>query len=158
MTPLIERLMAKVVVSETGCFEWTGFLSKLGYGQIWDNDEKRKILVHRAMLKCMGISIPDGFVVDHLCRVRNCVNPEHLEAVRPQTNTLRGVGLTAVNAEKTHCPRGHAYDEVNTRVGSNGRRYCFICRKKQSAENYQKRKLSQTKNRLQSVSDCVTVP
>jgi len=78
--------------------------------------------------------VPLGLELDHLCRVRRCVNPEHLEEVTHQTNVLRGEGVAAINAAKTHCPQGHPYDEKNTLVWM-GERLCKACRR----ERYYKR-------------------
>lgn len=72
--------------------------------------------------------IPEGLVIDHLCRNRGCVNPDHLEAVTQRENILRGEGLAAANARKTHCPKGHPYSGENLYVvPSSGRRQCRIC-------------------------------
>jgi hypothetical protein len=64
--------------------------------------------------------IPEGLVLDHLCRVRNCINPEHLEAVTAKVNTQRGIYAT-----KTHCIKGHEYTPENTYTGR--QRRCRIC-------------------------------
>lgn len=62
-----------------------------------------------------GEPIAEGYEPDHLCRVRNCVNPAHLEPVTRRENVFRGIGNPTVeNAGKTHCPQGHPYDEANT--------------------------------------------
>lgn len=60
--------------------------------------------------------IPDGLVLDHLCRNRACINPNHLEPVSTRVSILRGEGVMARHARKTHCPHGHPYDEPNTWV------------------------------------------
>lgn len=72
--------------------------------------------------------IPDGLTLDHLCRVRHCVNPDHLEAVPIRVNTLRGDSPAARNAAKTHCVRGHAFDSENTAYDKRGRRSCKACK------------------------------
>jgi hypothetical protein len=80
--------------------------------------------------------IPSGMVVNHICKTRNCVNAQHLQIVTPRENTLRdSVAAPAVNARKTHCPRGHEYDR--TYKGRRGmQRYCSIC------ESAKKRRLA----------------
>lgn len=74
--------------------------------------------------------------IDHLCGVRRCVNPEHLEAVTHRENLLRGTGFAAVNAAKTHCPHGHEYTPENTyhNPNPNGGRICRTCKRKRDAE------------------------
>lgn len=70
--------------------------------------------------------IPEGLTLDHLCRVRRCVNPSHLEPVTNRENILRGNGATAINARKTHCKRGHSLE--NAYVSRNERRTYRVCR------------------------------
>lgn len=67
--------------------------------------------------------IPSGMVVDHLCRVRSCVNPDHMEVVSRGENVLRGVGISARNKSKDRCPKGHPYNGVK----KNGNRFCNTC-------------------------------
>ena len=65
---------------------------------------------------------------DHLCRVRSCVNPAHLELISVKQNVMRGTGLTAMNAKKTHCPSGHEYTPANTYIFPDGvERKCREC-------------------------------
>jgi len=123
-----ERFLAKVRVSETGCWEWLGNRSPNGYGRFWWNGQKG--LAHRFAYETFIGAIPEGKELDHKCRNEGCVNPEHLELVTHQENILRGV-TGEVNARrirgKTHCPRGHPYDEVNTYIDPRGNRNCRIC-------------------------------
>ena len=114
-------------IPETGCLEWTGSLSK-GYGQI--NVGVRPEKVHRLMYRLWVGEIPDGMSIDHLCRNTKCAAPDHLEAVTLSENTRRQLqDIGHHNALKTHCPKGHPYDESNTRYASQGTgRVCRMCR------------------------------
>jgi hypothetical protein len=101
-------------------------LTGAGYGRF--NIDYRYRLAHRYAYELLRESIPDGMVIDHRCRNRPCVNPDHLEVVSMRENTLRGVGVTAINARRTHCPKDHPYSEANTYVSPKGYRQCRICR------------------------------
>ena len=134
--PLAERL-AELTFPEpnSGCFLWCGVRTRDGYGLIRVVGRRSKTLVHRAAYELEHGEIPDGLTLDHLCRNRACLNPRHLEAVPMRTNVLRGQGPTALNAAKTACVQGHAYDSENTRWGgSEGMRY-RICRACKIAAN-----------------------
>jgi hypothetical protein len=96
-----------------------------GYMQI--GFEARSQLAHRLMYEALVGPIPDGLTIDHLCRVRACVNPAHLEPVTMRENVLRGTSFAPVNLAKTHCPHGHEYTVENTRIRSCGRRACREC-------------------------------
>lgn len=107
-----------------GCWEWIGFRTADGYGRVLGRG------AHRYSYELAHGVIPDGLQVDHLCRNRSCVNPDHLEAVSPRTNVLRSpTAVASVNARKTHCPQGHKYDINNTRLTSDGWRRCKTCEK-----------------------------
>jgi hypothetical protein len=122
-----ERFWAKVNrTGPTECWEWNGAMSN-GYG-VFNHVRGKGMRSHRyAYLQLVG-PIPDGLVLDHLCRNRRCCNPAHLEPVSNRENILRGDSFGAVNARKTHCPQGHTYDEANTYVDARGCRHCRICR------------------------------
>lgn len=134
MTPLRERLLGNAIINlETGCWEWTGTRNPKGYGMLRTGGRRRQ-LVHRVSYEMTYGPIPEGLQIDHLCRVRNCLNPAHLEAVTNQVNTLRGETVTAANAAKTHCSQGHEFTPENTHMEAYGARRCLTCRRKRNRE------------------------
>ncbi len=117
-------------IAPSGCWLWRGSTrATRGYGVM--RYRTRREYSHRFAYMMVHGGIPKSLVIDHLCRVRHCVNPAHLEAVTSGTNVLRGVGLTAVNKAKTTCPKGHplAGDNVMRSSRADGRvsRKCRIC-------------------------------
>ncbi|SHJ58333.1 Helix-turn-helix [Nocardiopsis flavescens] len=125
---LPDRFWAKVdkTSSPSGCWLWTAGTDWWGYAEFSVNGQSRG--AHRVAYAALVGPIPDGLTIDHLCRVRHCVNPGHLEPVSIRENTLRGNTITAANAAKTRCGRrGHPFDEANTRIGSKGERRCRAC-------------------------------
>ena len=106
------------------CWEWTAAL-KRGYGTIKRQGGMRP--AHRVAYEYLRGPIPDGLTIDHLCRNLPCVYPWHLEPVTNKVNLARGVGPSALNARKTHCKRGHLFDEANTHRDDTGRRRCRAC-------------------------------
>jgi hypothetical protein len=125
---LRERLFSRLIINpETGCLLWTGSCSEEGYGRL--GRDGRKALVHRVMYELFVGPIPDGLEIDHLCRVRNCAAPGHLEAVTGRVNKLRGNTITAAAAGATHCPQKHEYDLLNTWISPAGQRRCRACRR-----------------------------
>lgn len=102
------------LVEFDGCWSWLGAKTVDGYGKF--NRNCVSMLAHRwAYAFCIG-PIPHRLTIDHLCRNRGCVNPDHLEAVSDRVNILRGTSPAAINAVLTACRRGHPFDDANTRI------------------------------------------
>ena len=92
---------------ESDCWLWTGAGQGTGYGVYKATSGEPWSMAHRVAYEILVGPIPKGLYLDHRCRVRNCVNPAHLEPVTTRTNTLRGNSPPAVNARKVFCIRGH---------------------------------------------------
>lgn len=129
---VLERFEEKVMVDpNSGCWLWTRGLNPGGYGSFF-YEKRPSIQAHRAAYLLYVGPIPSGMELDHLCRMRSCVNPNHLEPVTRQENLRRGIGPTLKKAEfdaKTHCPKGHKYTQENCRIqkiAGGFRRY--VCR------------------------------
>jgi hypothetical protein len=116
-----------------GCWEWVGALRGGGYGH-WNRNPTGEGQAHRAVYVMTHGPIPKGMTLDHLCRNRICVNPDHLEIVTHRENILRSNGLAAKNLSKTECPLGHPYSGDNLVICRNGRRRCRICRVAETAK------------------------
>jgi hypothetical protein len=116
-----------IPVPESGCWLWVRAIGSHGYGKVG------KLYAHRISYEFYREPIPLNMQIDHLCRVRCCINPNHLEVVTAQENRLRGNWPSAVHARQTHCVNGHPFDEVNTweRKLQNGKkaRVCRECRR-----------------------------
>ena len=124
---LPDRFWRKVKPNElTGCWEWQDYLHN-GYGAFYVS-RRRRIRSHRLVMGTIE-PIPDGLVIDHICRVRRCVNPKHLRVVTPATNSLENnLSPVALNARKKHCIRGHAFADGHW-IDSRGYRVCEQCRR-----------------------------
>lgn len=134
---LPKRMSDKIFIGVgCGCWEWAGAKQSNGYGRLW-NGEKSDYS-HRVVFTQIKGNIPSGLDLDHLCRNRRCVNPDHLEPVTRSTNLRRGnagENIAIPLRNKTHCPRGHEYSGHNLTV-RNGRRHCKAC----ARERYHERK------------------
>ncbi len=107
----------------TGCWFWTGPDNGKGYGVLgWQG---RHLRAHRLAYELLRGPI-NAETLDHLCRRRNCVNPDHLEPVSNKENILRGESFTVQNKRKTHCKYGHPFTGIERRRGKIGRR-CLTC-------------------------------
>lgn len=123
--PIAERFF-RYVDPQGPCWLWTGAKSDRGYGLFNRGKELGHANAHRVAWTLLVGEVPRGLEIDHLCRVRLCVNPDHLEPVDHLENLRRGFGVGSVNAAKTSCPRGHEYDWVlHTPKGLNRR--CRRC-------------------------------
>lgn len=125
-----ERFWSKVDTSGP-CWEWTAALSVGGYGKytVVVDGKTKYPYAHRYAYEILVGPVPEGTDLDHLCRVRKCVNPDHLEPVSRRENVRRGIGPTGLNMAKTSCPSGHEYSQENTFVSRAGYRQCKICRR-----------------------------
>ena len=113
----------------SGCWLWIGPLQR-GYGSI--SIGGRHVKAHRWAYERFCCEVPAGLELDHLCRNKSCVNPDHLEAVTHSVNIARSDSPAkgrAFNLAKTHCPAGHPYSGDNLYVRPNGVRECRICKR-----------------------------
>lgn len=112
-----------LIESPEGCWLWTGYLDRGGYG--FTRCAGKHAHVHRFIYESLVGPVPLGLELDHLCRVRACANPAHLEPVDHRENVLRSpIGLAAINARKTHCKRGHPF---NAPTAAGRKRVCRPC-------------------------------
>ena len=126
-----ERLTRHIDITSDGCWLWTGSLDAAGYGRIYLGPEVgRPGLAHRASYEMAVGPVPDGLVLDHLCRVRRCVNPAHLEPVTHRENVLRGEAPNIVLHRLGVCARGHDLaTEASRRRSTGAVVYCRACRR-----------------------------
>jgi hypothetical protein len=123
-----ERFLEKVNMTGS-CWLWKAHLTDDGYGWFrWWGGTK----AHRFSYEKFKGKIPDGLVIDHICRVRHCVNPAHLQLLTNKQNVLLGIGSPALNARKTHCKRGHELIGNNFEIRGRSR-CCLLCRKQMGA-------------------------
>lgn len=131
----LERFMAKVEVLPNGCWRWTAATGGKGvhlYGIVQSDGKVR--IAHRVSFDHFKGGLIEGdrrITIDHLCRVKLCVNPEHLEQVTHRENLLRSeLTLNSINAAKTHCVAGHEFTPENTYISkTNGQRVCRLCKR-----------------------------
>lgn len=132
------RFVEKIDYSSE-CWTWSGSLDTSGYGLFRDGKLWK---AHRwAWTRTVG-PIPPRMQIDHLCRNRACVNPDHMEVVTQRENMRRGTGFSARNARKTHCPQGHEYTPDNTVIfpSQPTSRRCLTCTRKWSRESERRRR------------------
>lgn len=124
------HIAVRIIPNAAGCWMWQGSISPEGYARIGGK------YVHRIVCEWAHGPIPEGHEVDHLCRVRACVNPEHLEAVTHQTNMLRGMSPSAITIRTDRCKNGHPFS-ANAGPKGDGR-YCKVCRRELQQEQYRR--------------------
>lgn len=139
----IENVFWKYVSPEpnSGCWLWDGPLNGYGYGRF--SFEKKDYMAHRLSYELHRTQIPEGMQIDHLCRVRCCVNPDHLEIVSPGENTVRGwqaANYERPEARRSHCPKGHPYSGDNLYVSPKGFKECRTCKRETNRRSRQRLK------------------
>ncbi|GHJ59171.1 hypothetical protein NOK12_16890 [Nocardioides sp. OK12] len=134
----IDRFAQKVALTDAGCLVWLACTNSTGYGTFAGGAGKT-VMAHRWSYEHHVGPIPEGLHLDHLCRNRACVNPEHLEPVTVSANLLRSVEVGKSNARKTHCPSGHPYSADNVYLYSTPakpiNRLCRACRRARAQKN-----------------------
>jgi hypothetical protein len=136
---LEQRIRESSVIDPiTGCWNWTKELSKpQGYARMVigsrADQTRRDTYGHRVSYEVFRRKIPDGMVIDHVCRNRACVNPEHLRLVALGQNTLENsLSTSAINAQKTYCIRNHPLFGDNLYISPEGGRQCRTCTRMRS--------------------------
>lgn len=133
MKNTLDIFWSKVEKTES-CWLWLGYKINSGYGKFVYKGEN--MLSHRLSYQLHKGKIPQGLEIDHLCRVKHCVNPDHLEAVTRKENQIRGMGFISIESKKTHCPQGHPYSGDNLFIDYKGGRRCRKCSRVQADAYY----------------------
>lgn len=130
------RLLGACEADQNGCWRWGKSLTRDGYGQI--SVRGRMKLAHRVSYELLVGPIAEHLVIDRLCRVRDCLNPEHMDPVTPIENTYRGLDARLWR-HGTHCKRGHAFNDENTYFNAQGNAVCRPCQRIRQKLKYQRR-------------------
>lgn len=168
----VHRFWSKVLIpvddrgepDREACWSWTCSRNSYDYGSFSVKDgpvpgKRRNKQAHRVAYELTIGPIPDGLTLDHLCRNRPCVNPYHMEPVTHAVNILRGQGAAALNAEKTHCKRGHPFSGDNLHIAPDGSRCCRECsREKQRRQTRARGKVRWTPETKAEVAERRTSP
>ncbi len=140
VAPAAERFLLRIRLDDE-CWIWTAAKTGGGYGRFSVGGKNQYI--HRWAFEHFKRRLLAGEEIDHTCRNTACGNPKHLEAVSGRINVLRGCGITAKNAEKTHCPRGHPYSLENTYVEPGRHRRCRICNRSRLQRRRDRRRIEE---------------
>lgn len=149
----------RVEVAPSGCWLWTGNQNGRGYGYLYVRGshaagQERRRVSHRVVYEILIGDVPEGLELDHLCRVRLCCNPSHLEPVTRAENVRRGDAPDAVRrlyAAQTHCVNGHEFTPANTRQRPTGGRACRQCgRDRRAAWTPEQREAELAKGRVRA--------
>lgn len=133
----VERRLGRHVSIEGDCWIWQGATTRNGYGMV--QVDGRRWMAHRYAYTALVGPVQPQLDLDHLCRRRACVNPDHLEPVTRSENLRRGMPRGEHLRARTECPRGHPYDERNTAV-RNGHRICRACDRDRARRNREVRR------------------
>jgi hypothetical protein len=136
---LKELVASRIQIDSNGCWIWQRAVSSHGYGSFIVAGKQFR--AHRLSYEAHRGPIPKGLVLDHLCRVKQCCNPDHLQAVTQRENTLRGENFIAALAQATHCKHGHPLSGDNLYLHPNGGRDCRACRSRRSKESRLRRSI-----------------
>lgn len=130
---VLARFMSKVRVEPSGCWLWLAAVNRVtGYGVF--KGATKAVNAHRFAYEAFQGPVPEGLQLDHVCRVKRCVNPAHLEVVTASVNTWRHFSLT------THCSEGHPFSGSNLRTTPKGHRRCRACERAWNTTARQKRR------------------
>ena len=124
----MDTLFFQKVDASGPCWLWTGYTMPSGYGRM--TRKQIGYLAHRYAWELLVGPIPNGMELDHLCKVRNCVNPDHPEPVSHAENNRRSGNLAGLRSRQTHCKNGHEFAEENIYRNARGNRVCRACTRK----------------------------
>lgn len=128
------KIQSRIQTDDNGCWNWIGATRPDGYGIMYNKEKGKPQRAHRVTYSLLVEPLIEGLVIDHLCRNRRCVNPNHLRQTTQRENTLSGVGPAAKKHAQTECVKGHKFDKSNTYIHpKRGTRHCRTCTNETSA-------------------------
>lgn len=142
----VERFSKKFTIEDNGCWLWNAHTNNDGYGRF--NIKGKIKFAHRVSYIFVNGNIKKNMELDHLCKTRNCVNPNHLEEVTHKENVRRGdgnPGFALYNSSKTRCPQGHEYNLKNTRYEFSKTSRSRLCRKCRECDRLRQLKIREEK-------------